>query len=136
MNQYTFRYKMAVRDYECDMHRIVNNSVYLGYLEHVRHEYLKGIGIDFKEYTLKGIDLIVIRAEVDYKQSLSSGDEFWVGLNLARESKVRFTFYQDIYRSKDDKLILKGKIIETAWNSKGRPRIPKEILEHISAPKF
>jgi len=124
---YNFSMEMAVRDYECDIQGIVNNSVYQNYLEHVRHEYLKYKGINFKEYAQKGINLVVIRIELDYKSSLTSGDKFIVGLNLQRESRIRFAFYQDIYRLPDNKSVIKGKIIGTVINSTGRPYMPKEI---------
>lgn len=42
-----------------------DNGVYQSYLEHVRHEYLKDIGIDFAEYARNGINLVVVRAELD-----------------------------------------------------------------------
>ena len=116
-----------MRDYECDMQGIVNNSVYQNYLEHVRHEYLKQVGIDFSEYTRQGINLVVVRAELDYKFPLVSGDTFVVGLNLRRESALKFVFYQDIFRLSDHKSVLKAKIIGTALNTKGRPEIPKQL---------
>ncbi len=119
--------EMAVRDYECDMQGIVNNSVYQNYLEHVRHEYLKQIGIDFKMFTKKGINLVVVRIELDYKYSLTSGDRFVIGLNLEKESKIKLAFYQDIYRLPDKKPVIKGKIIGVALNANGRPYMPKEF---------
>ncbi|MCI5210943.1 MAG: acyl-CoA thioesterase, partial [Candidatus Electrothrix sp. ATG2] len=101
---------MLVRDYECDLQGIVNNAVYQNYLEHTRHEYLKSIGIDFKDFTDRGINLVVVRVELDYKYPLTSGDDFAVRLNFVRESKLKFAFMQDIYRLSDEKLILKGKV--------------------------
>lgn len=127
MDNYTFSFNMDVRDYECDLQGIVNNGVYQNYLEHVRHEYLKSIGIDFNEYAKKGINLVVVRAELDYKYPLTSGDKFVVGLNMVKESRVKFAFYQDIYRESDMKLVLKGKITGTAISEKGRPKIPEEL---------
>ncbi len=118
---------MTVRDYECDMQGIVNNSVYQNYLEHVRHEYLKAAGVDFSEYTRRGINLVVVRAELDYKHPLTSGDSFVVGLNLCRESPLRFAFYQNIYRLADKKPVVNAKIIGTALNQRGRPEIPAEL---------
>jgi acyl-CoA thioester hydrolase len=117
----------SVRDYECDIQGIVNNSVYQNYLEHARHEFLKKKGLDFFALCQKGVNLVVVRAELDYKFPLKSGEEFYVGSNLQRESPLKFAFYQDIYRSLDDKLILKGKVIGTALNSRGRPEITPEI---------
>jgi len=122
-----FRLNFVVRDYECDLQGIVNNATYLNYLEHTRHEFLKSAGVDFALMHQKGINLVVVRSEVDYKFSLTSGDNFYVTLKMAQEGKIRFVFYQDIYRMPDDKLILKGKIIGTALSSQGRPFLPEEL---------
>ncbi len=119
--------KMSVRDYECDSQGIVNNAVYQNYLEHVRHEFLKGLGIDFNEYTKQGIHLVVVRIELDYKHPLRGGDQFLVTLRLERESSIKFAFFQDIFLLPDEKPVLKGKIIGTALNQRGRPSIPEEI---------
>ena len=127
LEDYSFSMEMAVRDYECDIQGIVNNSVYQNYLEHVRHEYLKQIGVDFKMLAQKGINLVVVRIELDYKYPLTSGDRFVIGLNMLKESKIKIAFYQDIYRLPDNKPVIKGKIIGAALNSRGRPYIPKEF---------
>ncbi|MFH1692533.1 MAG: acyl-CoA thioesterase [Candidatus Omnitrophota bacterium] len=131
MQNYAFSMEMEVRDYECDLQGIVNNAVYQNYLEHVRHEYLKYIGINFADYARKGINLVVTRAEMDYKSSLISGDRFVIGLKMERESKIRFAFYQDIYRLPDKKPVIKAKIIGTALNTNGRPSIPEELAKAL-----
>jgi len=131
MNSAAFTMEMTVRDYECDIQGIVNNSVYQNYLEHVRHEYLKSIGINFKEYARNGINLVVVRIELDYKFPLQSGDKFYVTAAIERESAVKIVFYQDIYRLPDEKLILKGKVTGTALNQRGRPQIPEEFEQYL-----
>jgi len=132
MEAYKFSFEMQVRDYECDMQGIVNNAVYQNYLEHARHEFLKELGIDFADYARQGINMVVIRAEVDYKWSLTGGDKFVVRCNFIRESNVKFAFLQDIYRLMDNKLAIKAKIIGTVLNAKGRPEIPQEIINALS----
>ncbi|MBF0586308.1 acyl-CoA thioesterase [Prosthecochloris sp. N3] len=127
MNDYAFSLEMGVRDYECDIQGIVNNSVYQNYLEHARHEFLKTAGIDFKAYALQGINLVVVRAELDYRFPLESGDRFLVGVNLRRESRLKFVFYQDIFRLEDRKPVLNAKITGTALNQRGRPEIPVQL---------
>lgn len=127
MDDFVFSLEMLVRDYECDLQGIVNNAVYQNYLEHTRHEYLKSIGIDFKEFADRGINLVVIRVELDYKFPLTSGDQFTVRLNFVKESKVKIAFLQNIYRLSDEKLILQGKVIGVALNGRGRPFVPEEF---------
>ncbi len=131
MDEEIFSLEMGVRDYECDMQGVVNNSVYQNYLEHARHEYLKSTGIDFKKFTDDKINLVVVRAELDYKYSLTSGDRFYVTVEMKKESRIKFAFYQNIYLLPDNKPVIKGKIIGVALNEKGRPFIPEEFKELI-----
>ena len=126
-----FQLEFSVRDYECDLEGIVNNATYLDYLEHARHEYLKTIGIDFAQMHSKGITLVVVRSEVDYKFPLKSGDKFYVTVTMALEGKIRFVFYQDIYLIPDNKLIIKAKITGTAISQAGRPFLPDELKKLI-----
>ena len=127
MQQGNFSIEMAVRDYECDMQGVVNNAVYQNYLEHARHEYLKSIGIDFAALTARGINLVVIRAEVDYKLSLTSGDRFLVEVAVERISPVRIGFRQHIYRLPDRKTVVRALVTGTALNNNGRPQLPMEL---------
>lgn len=121
------KYEMQVRDYELDMQGIVNNSVYQNYLEHARHEYIKELGIDFAEFARKGINLVVSRIEMDYKDSLTSGDGFYIKSQMEKEGRLKIIFFQDIYRKSDDKIMVKAKVIAVALNEKNRPHMPEEI---------
>lgn len=118
-----------MRDYECDMQGHVNNAVYLNYLEHCRHEYLKAFGLDFSKLVKNGNHLVVIRAEVDYKRSLQSGDHFMIGLIMEKVSPLRYRFIQDVYLLPEKKLVLKARVIGTGVNAKGRPELPQEISQ-------
>jgi acyl-CoA thioester hydrolase len=122
-----FKIQLSVRDYECDIQGIVNNAVYQNYLEHARHEYLNSLGINFSEFAQEGINLVVIRVELDYKYPLRSGEKFIIEVKMERESRVKFAFLQNIYRLEDNKHILQGKVIGTALNSNGRPKIPEKL---------
>ena len=130
-----FRLEFEVRDYECDLSGIVNNAVYQHYLEHARHMYMKTRELDFAALEEQGITLVVIRIEMDFLFPLRSGDKFYVGVRPERVSRLRFGFRQDIYRLPDEKPILAAKVIGTALNEQGRPRIPAEI-EELLASRF
>lgn len=132
MENYRFRLEFEVRDYGCDLSGIVNNAVYQHYLEHARHVFLKNQGVDYAELERRGITLVVIRIEMDFLFPLRSGDKFFVGVNVERVSRLRFGFLQDIYRLPYNKPILSAKVVGTALNEKGRPRLPAEIEELIA----
>ena len=122
-----FEVELKVRDYECDMDHVVNNAVYLNYLEHARHELLESKGLKFGELSKCGISLVVTRVEIDYKGSLVSGDSFVIRSTLKRSGRIRFLFNQSIHRIADNKLMLSAVVIGTALNSRGRPEFPAEL---------
>ena len=122
-----FQIEFKVRDYECDLQGIVNNGVYFNYLEHARHEYLLDKGIDFADLTAKNIHLVVIRSEMDYKQSLTSGDRFVVEVSVERISKAKFGFRQKVIRLADEKVALEALVIGVALNERGRPFVMPEL---------
>lgn len=123
MKEPDFEIEMQVRDYECDIQGIVNNSVYMNYLEHCRHKFLHKMNLDFSRMHNDGIDAVVIRAEVDYKYPLRPGDDFLVRLKIGRKGNLRLIFDQDIVRKKDLKKIIEAKIT-TALIKNNRPISP------------
>ncbi len=122
MDTKTYEYELifSVRDYECDLQGIVNNAVYLNYLEHTRHQYLLNKNIDFAKLHNEGIDLVVSRIEIDYKYSLTSDDKFVVKVNTYKEGNLRLVFEQDIYKLPENKHVVHAKVIGVGLN-KGRP---------------
>ncbi len=102
--------ELKVRDYECDLQAVVNNSVYLNYLEHTRHEFLKTIGLDFEKLSKQDLSPMVYRADVIYKASLVSGDRFVSTINVSRKGPLKIIFHQNIYRKKDNMLMIQSVI--------------------------
>ncbi|KKE81187.1 4-hydroxybenzoyl-CoA thioesterase [Pseudoalteromonas luteoviolacea S4047-1] len=123
----TFKVDFKVRDYECDLQGIVNNSVYFNYLEHARHEFLAHKNIDFAALAEQKVNLVVIRSEMNYKDSLRPGDAFYVEVEVEKVSKLKFAFHQKVLRSQDDKLMLDAIVTGTSVNERGRPFLPEEI---------
>jgi len=128
VEEWMFEQKLKVRDYECDIQGIVNNSVYQNYMEHTRHEFLLDIGLDFADLHKQGIDAVVARIEIDFKFPLKSGDEFACRLRMEKEGNVKYIFYQDIYRLEDEKLCARGRVV-AATIINGRPGVAPEVDE-------
>lgn len=123
----SFRAALQVRDYECDLQGIVNNAVYQHYLEHARHEFLLSRGLEFAELTARGIIIVVVRAELDFRQPLRPGDRFTVDVVAKREGRLRVVFEQEIRRSADDALMLEARIVTAALREGRRPYFPEEL---------
>jgi acyl-CoA thioester hydrolase len=102
------RVDFEVRDYECDVQGIVNNAVYLQYLEHARHKFLLSKGIDFIKLSKQNKDLVVREAQYKYHKSLLPDDKFHIETKVKLEGKTQLVFEQEIYRG--DEKILSGKI--------------------------
>ena len=129
VDAFDFELEFEVRDYECDLQGVVNNAVYLNYLEHTRHQYLRSRGVDFAALHEAGCDLIMTRCEVDFKGSLRSGDRFVVLMSLGRESRLRFLFHQKVLRLPDRTAMLEARIIGTGLIA-GRPGLP-DVLQAL-----
>lgn len=127
--KYKFELKLKVRDYECDLQGVVNNSVYQNYLEHTRHEYLHTVGLDFTDMFNRGIVAMVARADIQYKYPLKSGDEF-VSKLYTKKDGIKYLFYQDIFRASDNKLCIKS-VITTITVVNGKLAICDEIIDAL-----
>jgi acyl-CoA thioester hydrolase len=107
--EYDFRMEIKVRDYECDLQGVVNNSNYQRYMEHTRHEYLESLGENFGLMHAKGVDAFVSRVDIRFKTSLRSGDSCLSCLRTAKEG-ARLVFYQDLFRLSDGALAAAGRV--------------------------
>ena len=132
----SFKVDFKVRDYECDLQGIVNNSVYFNYLEHARHEFLLANNVDFAALAEQKVNLVGIRSEMNYKDSLRPGDEFYVEVALERESRVKFAFKQKVIRAHDNKLMLDAVVTGTSVNERGRPFLPDAITHLFEEQQF
>lgn len=135
--EWTHEIELEVRDYELDLQGIVNNSVYQNYLEHGRHKLIQAMGLDFHALHLEGWDPVVVRAELDYRSSLTSGNLFKVRSRVELQGKLRFIFIQEIVRSSDDLICVSARITAATLKN-GRPSPCPAILkafENHGAPR-
>lgn len=109
MKDFVYILPFKVRDYECDLQGVVNNSNYQRYMEHTRHEYLESLGENFGDMHDRGIDAFVSRVDIRFRNSLRSGDLFISCLNMKKEGP-KLVFDQYIYREPDKQLAAKGRV--------------------------
>ncbi|RKX82794.1 MAG: acyl-CoA thioesterase [Spirochaetes bacterium] len=128
-----FSIEFKIRDYECDQQGIVNNAVYLNYLQHARHEYGLSTGLDWLELGKRGIDLVIRRAELDYFRPLKPGMMVKVTANPVRKGKFRLYFEQEILILPDEDVAVKA-LMTAACVTDGRPAAPPELDKWFGPP--
>ena len=123
-----FAVELIVRDYECDIQGIVNNAVYLQYLQHARHEFGRRIGCDWLALHERGIDLVISRAELDFRRPLRPGDSVRITASPRRKGRFKFFFDQRILVLPDEEVSVDA-VMTVACLVDGRPAAPPEMDE-------
>ena len=129
--EYIFTLEIGVRDYELDSEGIVNNAVYLHYLEHTRHAFVKQEGIPFGSLTSDGLVPVVRRMEIDYHTPLRTGDVMLSCLWIER-SGARFIFHQDIFRKEDGASVVSAVVTIVCMEKNGRINRGDELAARIA----
>ena len=130
-DKYIFTLEIAVRDYELDSEGIVNNAIYLHYLEHTRHAFVKQEGIPFGSLTREGLIPVVRRMEIDYRTPLRSGDVMVSRLCIEREGP-RFIFHQDIFKKEGGDAVVSAVVTIVCMEKDGRINRGDDLAERIA----
>lgn len=130
-DKFIFTLEIAVRDYELDSEGIVNNAIYLHYLEHTRHAFVKQEGIPFGSLTSDGLIPVVRRMEIDYHTPLRSGDVMLSRLWIERKG-ARFVFYQDIFRKEDAAPVVSAVVTIVCMEKDGRINRGDDLAARIA----
>jgi acyl-CoA thioester hydrolase len=130
-DKYIFTLELAVRDYELDSEGIVNNAVYLHYLEHTRHAFVKREGIPFGSLTSDGLIPVVRRMEIDYRTPLRTRDVMLSRLWIERQG-ARFIFHQDIFRKQDGAPVVRAVVTIVCMEKDGRINRGDDLADRIA----
>ena len=128
MPENSYRWEATARVYELDSQNIVNNAIYLNYLEQCRNDFARHLGIDFHEYYRAGYNLVVARIEIDYLRPLRANDAFYVTISIANYDEKRVCFQQTIQRKDNNKFIAKAVVYTACVDHKtGRACMPESL---------
>ena len=130
----TFTLDFQVRDYELDQYGVVNNAVYLNYLEHTRHEFLISIGVQPAQLAAAGASLTLSGITVRFRAPLRSKERFRAHIAVSRLTGVRAVFHQWIVALEGEAPAVEAWPEALFLDGQGRPmRIPAEVREKLAA---
>ena len=106
---------------------------YLKYFERARTEFLRDRGQALTDYMKKGIEFIVVRAEVDYRFPARYNDVLDITTTVSEIARASFIMEYTVLRKEDGKLLASGMTRLACINKNGKPvRIPDNMLKILS----
>ena len=119
---------LHVRYYETDAMGIVHHSNYIRWFEVARTNYLRKIGLPYRELEESGTMSPVIGVRCDYLKSARYDDTIEVRAWVSAYNGVRLTIAYQVTR--DSQVLCRGES-DHAFVHDGRPVAPKRSLHHV-----
>ena len=131
---YSHEISLRTRYSETDQMGIVYHSNYLQYLEMGRVEWLRSLGVSYKDLEDQGWLLPVIRAELDFKKPATYDEWLTIKTTLVKTPQVRISFQYEI-RNEAQELLIQAKttLAFMEKNSFSPVRCPDFILDRLAA---
>jgi acyl-CoA thioester hydrolase len=131
--KYDFRHRVRVRFADTDAMGVVHHASYLPYLEETRVEYLRAIGLPYRDVRRDGIEFAVLEVAVRYVQPLRFDDE--VDVHLALATATRATFQLAYLLTVDTRACATAVTVHGCIDATGRPiRMPSWLRALVPAP--
>jgi len=94
-----FRFHKKIYGYECDIYGHLNNSNYLQILEAARSEALTEMEIPIQFLREQGLQIFILRFELDYIKALQLEDTIEVRSYVRECNRLKATWDQEIFDS-------------------------------------
>ena len=124
---------VRVRYGETDQMGVVYHGNYASYFEIARTEWLRNLGVTYKELENKGIMLPVISLFFNFIKSAKYDDVLTIIVILKKKPLVKIEFDYEIYNQKKEKISTGNSILAFMDMKTNKPlRCPDYILEKLN----
>jgi acyl-CoA thioester hydrolase len=106
------RYERKVRFSDSDAQGIVFNANYLVYWDDTITDYLEATGIGWAEMTNRGVDMVLGRAEVDFRAAGQIGDTLVTGAKVAEIGRTSVIFEMRTWDEATGRTVAEGRLIQ------------------------
>jgi acyl-CoA thioester hydrolase len=122
---------LPVRSYEVDFAGVVNNAVFVNYLEHGRMEIFRELGVPWEEWESRGLTPVIRRLELDYHAPGLLQDRLRVESWVERLGRSSVHLGQRVLRE-DGTRLLEARVIGVFVGGDLRPvPLPEELRERL-----
>lgn len=125
-----FIYQKKIYGYECDIYGHMNNANYLQMLEAARSDALVEMQMPIVKLMQMGIQLFVLRYELDYLKALDLEEIVTVKSWFYDINRLKGFWRQEVYNQKDELCFKANFTVVHASEGKAK-RLPPEIFEHF-----
>ncbi len=123
---------IPVRSYELDFAGIVNNAVYLNYLEEARLDFLRQLNVDFYAMAKEQVVPVVAKATIEYKSPVRGNDVLVIKGSIPQISRTSMSMQYEIRSRNDGRLVAQAETLMVFVNQRGRPTaIPEKLLSAL-----
>ena len=125
MERFQYEHDVEVQFRDCDAFGHVNNAVYLTYLEEARFGFWKRLS----GATGTPQDIIVARAECDYRMPVAFGDRLVVRVAVAAVGNSSFTLAYEVLLARTRQVVATARTVQVMYDyTAARPiPIPNDI---------
>ena len=128
-----FSTNIRVRYGETDQMGVVYHGNYASYFEIARTEWLRNLGVTYKELENKGIMLPVISLFFTFIKSAKYDDVLTITVILKKKPLVKIEFDYEIYNQKKEKISVGNSVLAFMDMKTNKPlRCPNYILEKLN----
>jgi acyl-CoA thioester hydrolase len=130
MEGFRFSVGIDVRFRDLDALGHVNNAVYLTYFETARMEFWRHVN---DRVDLSGMDMILARAEVDYRSPLVYGDRIEVGVRCASVKRSSFVLVQAIVHVPSGRLAAEARkvLVHYDYRAGTSKALPEDLRQRL-----
>ena len=131
MSSAVFEMTVPVLPDDIDEQNHVNNTVYVRWVQDIATAHWQAIASPEAQ---EAIGWVVLRHEIDYKASVSLGDEVVLRTWVGKATRLTFERFTDIRRNRDRQLLSQARSLWCPINTEtGRPvRVPAEVRSQFS----
>ena len=128
-----FSTNVRVRYGETDQMGVVYHGNYASYFEIARTEWLRNLGVTYKELENKGFMLLVISLFFNFIKSAKYDDVLTITVILKKKPLVKIEFDYEIYNQKKEKISVGNSVLAFMDMKTNKPlRCPNYILEKLN----